>query len=235
MINEYDLYGKSKETFDKLFQKEDPWNLSSGVEKLRYKITAVNIFKFCNSLNKNILELGCAEGIFTEYLSNEGYTISAVDISETAINRAEKKNLNNVTYHCSDMIDFARNNDLKNFGIILIMESLYYLDANSRKILLSVLSDKVNMDTLIIATLPIKRNNKMFPNENEFVNLFRQNNFIQIQNSEILSLIGRSGKIALVLKYILLIKYFFLLFELIFPNKINQRLFVFKKDKTNIL
>ena len=92
-VNEYALLHGNKKVFDDFFSTEDPWNLNSKQEQFRYKII-INFIKknFCKP-DLKILEIGCAEGNFSEYLDIETYKTTSIDISEVAIERARNRNL----------------------------------------------------------------------------------------------------------------------------------------------
>jgi len=229
MINEYELFGKSKKEFEELFTTEDPWILSNKVEQLRYKLTLEIINKNREQQKDNILELGCAEGNFTELLSSSGYNVTAVDISEKAINRAKKKNIKNANFVVDDMLNYVKNENFNDFNIILLIESLCFLKNDKRMELLKNISEKINFDTFVYFSLPVKKNDVMFPSKKEIINLFRINNFKPYSKNKIVSLIGINGKVSSRIKYLWLVKCFMYLHKILFPFRLNQQLFSFKK------
>ena len=108
--------------FEKLFQRgKDPWNFSgSKYEKKRFNI----ILEFVNTIKpQSILELGCAEGHLTRLLFSICSDLTAVEISKTAIQRAEQM-VRGPKFISGDLtkIKFT-----KKFSIILAAEILYYL------------------------------------------------------------------------------------------------------------
>ena len=108
--------------FEKLFQiNKDPWNFSSSkYEKKRFNI----ILEFVNMVKpQSILELGCAEGHLTRPLFSICSDLTAVEISETAIQRAGQM-------VCGPKFisgDLTKIKFTKFFSIILATEVLYYL------------------------------------------------------------------------------------------------------------
>ena len=53
---------------------------------------------------KNVLDLGCSTGFYTEYALEHGATVTAVDTSQKLINRlAEKVKSAKVELHCADI------------------------------------------------------------------------------------------------------------------------------------
>ena len=84
---------------DHYYRKEDPWSVkttsidNSIRDKIFYDLTA----EYAH--NKAMIELGCGEGVHTHNVfAGLCQKVLAVDISKVAINRAEKKTLDNVTY-----------------------------------------------------------------------------------------------------------------------------------------
>jgi 2-polyprenyl-3-methyl-5-hydroxy-6-metoxy-1,4-benzoquinol methylase len=109
--------------------KKDPWNYSSSdYEKRKYKETleAVSGKRF-----ERILEVGCAEGVFTHMLAPYGEEVLAVDISKTALERAKCRNRSNknVGFDCLNIENDRLNGK---FDLILCSEILYYLDTQER-------------------------------------------------------------------------------------------------------
>lgn len=111
--------------FENLFKSiPDPWNFkNSAYEKKRYKIL-LNYVKKINP--KNILEVGCAEGLFTEKLSEICGNVIAIELSETAIKKAIKT-APRVKFMQGDVMEImpSLNNDF--FDLVVAPEVLYYL------------------------------------------------------------------------------------------------------------
>lgn len=74
---------------EKLFKvSPDPWNFkNSKYESKRFDLMERFVHKVKHD---KILEIGCAEGDFTKILSKLSKNVLAVDISKTAVGRAEK-------------------------------------------------------------------------------------------------------------------------------------------------
>ncbi len=79
---------------------------------------------------KEVLEIGCSEGVFTKYLSRVAENITAVDISKEAITRAKG------TLTCEHIKfipgNFRTINFKKKFDLIVGNEVLYYIYDNVR-------------------------------------------------------------------------------------------------------
>jgi len=119
----------SVQLFDSLyFFKKDPWNYStSEYERKKYGETleAISGKKY-----NRILEIGCAEGVFTEKLASMAESILGVDISQIAIDRAiEDNKYSNIEFQC---VNIERTDLFGKFDLIICSEVLYYLDTPER-------------------------------------------------------------------------------------------------------
>lgn len=231
-INENLLICGNKETFDKLFSTKDPWNLNCIGEQLRYKIVIDFIKTNFYKPKLKVLEIGCAEGNFTEFLDKEEINTTSIDISEVAIERAKKRNLYNISFISSDMVEFIKHYDISSYDLVLVMECFYYLSNEKRNELLKALSKKINPDSSILLTMPVRKNHTMFLSEQGINDLFGFNGFKRFKKygEVVLTLKGING---LILQYIptyFFKRLFISLHRYFFPFRINQKLFVFKKQ-----
>jgi len=71
-----------------------------------------------------VLELGCGTGHWTEVLSDMGFSVSAVDISEAMLAVATKKSLRNVIFQKADAANLRFSNE--SFGIIVSITMLEF-------------------------------------------------------------------------------------------------------------
>ncbi|PSH04262.1 MAG: ubiquinone biosynthesis protein UbiE [Acidobacteria bacterium] len=71
-----------------------------------------------------VLELGCGTGHWTEFLSDMGFSVSAVDISEAMLAVATKKSLRNVIFQKADAANLPFSNE--SFGIIVSITMLEF-------------------------------------------------------------------------------------------------------------
>ena len=109
---------------EEIFKKYDPWDdLNSKYNDTKFKRLLDLIEKY---QPKNLLEIGCGEGIFTRLLGNYNFKVDAVDISSRAIKRAIKgcKKFNNIKIHLSDIIKF---NFIQKYDVILASEVMGYI------------------------------------------------------------------------------------------------------------
>ncbi len=112
-----------KDYWDAVFSREDPWDYSNDYEQEKYGHTLEMIPEDSSS---SVLELGCAEGLFTEMLSAIAGNVLAVDISERALERARKRcsGLENVRF---EQHDIAQGVPAGKYALIICSELLYYL------------------------------------------------------------------------------------------------------------
>jgi len=87
---------------------------------------------------KNLLDLGCGPGLYTQRSHNVGYTVTGIDFSKRSINYAEVEatlSKSNINYHYKDYltIDYTEQFDV----ITLIYCDYAALSATDRKTLLS--------------------------------------------------------------------------------------------------
>ncbi len=122
-----------KRYFNRAFTNEDPWRYSvSQYEKTKYLRQIEAIRAFCPQPH-SILEVGCAEGVFTSML-REAFPqakITGIDISPIAITRAREacKDCANVELIEGDAIQVFCDGLLHDhrFDVIIQSESLHYI------------------------------------------------------------------------------------------------------------
>jgi 2-polyprenyl-3-methyl-5-hydroxy-6-metoxy-1,4-benzoquinol methylase len=231
-VNEYLLYNNEKNSFEDLYLVEDPWKLSGKQEQFRYRLVINYIKKNFQKTGLKILEFGCSEGNFTEHISKYDYKITAVDISETAIERAKKKNIPDAEFISCDMIEFVNTREINKFDLILLMECIYYLDKEKRIVLLELLHKKMNPDAKVLISLPVNRDNEMFISEKRILKKFSNRGFglYKDVNGVILSSKGKTGKLLEYIPTYTLKKLYLFLHKIFFPFRINQKLFMFRRD-----
>lgn len=215
-----------KEGFNIFFKREDPWRIEKkGVEKLRYEITLGKIKKLLK-VNDRILELGCAEGNFSKYLTY--YVVDAVDISTIAVQRAKKLAFKNCKFYSDDILNFIRENDISKYNLILLLEILYYLNKERQKFFLEVLSKKINPKTFLFISVPIDENDDFFFTHKNLIELLEGYEF-KFVDSEIVTIKGVLGALIKFIPTLNFQKIYINLLGKINKRLINQVLFIFKK------
>ena len=110
--------------WDAIFATPDPWNYHSQYEQGKYRHT---LSLFPAEEIEDALELGCAEGIFTETLAERAKRLVAADISTVAMERARQRceRFPNVRF---EWCDIAGTLPTGEFDLIICSEVLYYLE-----------------------------------------------------------------------------------------------------------
>jgi len=110
--------------FEALFAKgEDPWSYCSSYEQTKYDQT---LSLLPSVAGKRVLEIGCAEGRFTQQLAPLTGTLLVADISEIALARTAERcaGMTNIRYQ---QMDLASDEIPGTFDLIVCSELLYYM------------------------------------------------------------------------------------------------------------
>ncbi len=115
-------YGDKFHELEQLFQwSEDPWNFErSRYEQERLRVLLDHVKQYPH---EKILEVGCAEGIFTAELNKIAKEVVAIDVSPTALARA-KRRCPEVTFLLTNLQEFTWDSQ---FDIVICAETLYYI------------------------------------------------------------------------------------------------------------
>lgn len=110
--------------FEEIFKRAgDPWEFeNSEFEDMRFKVMRDYLLEVGGG---KVLELGCAEGHFTERIAGDCESLVCIDVSPTAIKKAWGKT-GEPEYLCGD---FTRDNTLLEgcYDVAIAGEILYYL------------------------------------------------------------------------------------------------------------
>jgi len=131
-MQEYFGIKRGKIYFEYLYsKKDDVWD---------YKTSKYELNKYQRSFDalggqrfKSSLEIGCSIGVFTNMLADISDNVTAIDISDIAINKAKVEciNKNNISFRQSDLFQFNTN---VQFDLVCAAEVLYYLADNEAMI-----------------------------------------------------------------------------------------------------
>jgi peptidoglycan/xylan/chitin deacetylase (PgdA/CDA1 family)/2-polyprenyl-3-methyl-5-hydroxy-6-metoxy-1,4-benzoquinol methylase len=112
-----------RDYWNQVFAKGDPWNYASFYEQTKYQHT---LELLPDSPVANAIELGCAEGVFTEMLAGGVDRLLAIDISDAALERARNRCIRNenVSFVQHDLSDGMIGAD---YDLVVCSEILYYL------------------------------------------------------------------------------------------------------------
>jgi 2-polyprenyl-3-methyl-5-hydroxy-6-metoxy-1,4-benzoquinol methylase len=109
----------------------DPWNCeTSEYEVLKLRATTDAVVRL--SPAGPVFDVGCGEGRLAEALAVAGFSVSATDISPSAISRARQRcaSYSNVRIFEGNVLTCAIPD---RFGIIVLSEVLYYLGLGPRR------------------------------------------------------------------------------------------------------
>jgi SAM-dependent methyltransferase len=115
---------KAKAFFEDLWKRGDPWSLeSSAFEQAKYErqLAMLN-----NRRYPRVLEIGCGAGEFTRSLARIADRVVALDISPTAIARAQARGLETVDFRVAN----AMQHDLRAeepWDLLVMSETICYL------------------------------------------------------------------------------------------------------------
>ena len=122
-------------------QSEDPWNFrNSAYEKKKYQRTIDIIRKIPV---QSVLELGCSIGVLTKGIAKHVTYITAVDISQKAIEAAKEttREHEHITFHVQDLKEGF---DYGTFDLVLLSEICYYYHKDDLLKLLERCKDSLN-------------------------------------------------------------------------------------------
>ncbi len=112
-----------QEKLEAIFINTDPWDYKSTYETEKYELTLACLRQFnCGK----VLEIACAEGIFTDMCAPHVHEILAVDISPTALIRAKERNSDNSNVQFRTL-NVSDDEIPGSWDIILCTEMMYYL------------------------------------------------------------------------------------------------------------
>ena len=122
VIKDGEFIGK----FEEMYQKfDDPWHQKDNLLTFYSRIvTPVTLMQY---RLKNVIEMGCGLGAFTNYLKTmtHGCSIIGMDISETAIKKA-RTYYPEIKFYCGEILEFSKNPDEK-IEAIIFSEIMWYI------------------------------------------------------------------------------------------------------------
>jgi predicted TPR repeat methyltransferase len=110
---------RSAADFDLYYSTPDPWHISQA--HFRDRILRRSVSKSVSG--KSVLELGCGEGHLTKAIFDGAASVSGIDLSNIAIERAKAKDIPNATFQTADFLSYS----FEDFDVIAAIECLYYL------------------------------------------------------------------------------------------------------------
>lgn len=111
--------------FNEYYRSADPW----GIEDAAFRDQVLLGVVARHVAGKCVLELGCGEGHLTGTLFGNAASVLGIDISDTAIERAQTRGLRNARFEISDFLAIP----FEGFHVITAIECVNYLSADERK------------------------------------------------------------------------------------------------------
>jgi trans-aconitate methyltransferase len=120
-ISDNDAYDR----LERAYRVTDPWNLDSPVEHARFAATNEILSRQFGKV-RDLLEIGCGEGVQSAYLQQLTERLHGIDVSPTAVARARER-LPNAHFHAGDLAQQPWNHDGTRFDLAVACEVLYYV------------------------------------------------------------------------------------------------------------
>lgn len=168
----------SKEYFSKLYaMSEEPWGISfRASQQCRYDVYIQMLRQFSHRYD-SVLDIGCSQGQFTMLLKDIASKITAIDISETSIQRAKTKygdcKKMNFEVGSLPLLKYKDNQ----FDLVLVLEVLCYLGKKDRIRALKETKRILTKDGFLLMSVNI--NKPPYFQIDEFYNLIKS--FFQIK------------------------------------------------------
>ena len=127
--------------------REDAWGyLENPIHSERL---ARILTKIPAEISGTVLEVGCAEGFVTKQMSPRATQIVACDLSEEAIQRAQRycAGVGNLQFHCVDIRHQIPANDVH---VCLVSDVIYYLSAREIREFATQLSSRMSPNGLLV-------------------------------------------------------------------------------------
>ena len=131
--------------------------------------------------NSKIIDLGCGQGIDSLFLSKNGFSVTAIDSSDVAINQIKIKKdefkLDNLELIGGDINDF--NIEKNKYQVIICRNVLNFLDKDKALKILNSLQDNVQKGSYMIIEV-FTKNDPSFLSDNKFISYFEEQELLNI-------------------------------------------------------
>jgi SAM-dependent methyltransferase len=99
---------------------------------------------------QSVLDIGCGEGLLTLKVFGRAKSITGIDISNLAIDRARARCLSNARFYQSDFLDCS----FRGYDLISALECLYYLNPEEQGLFFGKIADQ-HKGRLLVLSGPI--------------------------------------------------------------------------------
>jgi 2-polyprenyl-3-methyl-5-hydroxy-6-metoxy-1,4-benzoquinol methylase len=126
----YEGWGDRKRRFDRAHRKV--WNYESPIERERYaRVIEAVTRQSGNREWENVLEIGCAQGVFTNELASRSRSLTASDISPLACDRTAKRCAQNGNVQIMQH-DITLDEIPGQYGLVFVLDLLEALHGRHR-------------------------------------------------------------------------------------------------------
>lgn len=139
--------------FNSLYASVDPWRIAGARVRdnsLRRRLAGL-------VSGQNVLELGCGEGHLTEHIFSAAKSVTGIDISPVAVERAIARNVPNGRFEAADFLNIS----FRGYDVIAAIECLYYLSGQEQGAFFQKVADE-HPGRLLVLSGPIIDQNKYF-------------------------------------------------------------------------
>lgn len=100
--------------------------------------------------NSNILDIGCGTGYpIAAYLSEQGFKVTGIDISERMIEKAKELKLINATFFIKDILEFET---AEKYDGVIAFDSLWYISHDKQAEIYRIVSSLMNVGGYFLFT-----------------------------------------------------------------------------------
>ena len=117
------VFANRNSRFNQLYQVNDPWEMASDREQLRFRETCRIIEKEFGRIGA-LLEIGCGEGHQSQHLEQVCELLYGIDVSKTALARAQRR-CPTARLSVADLSTYRP--ELPKFDLVVACEVLYYV------------------------------------------------------------------------------------------------------------
>ncbi len=133
-----------KDSYNKICMKWSEFRKSTSINKC--------IVDFAKNLKPNgsVLDIGCGSGYpISAYLSNQGFQVTGIDISEKMIQQAKQLNLPNAVFLVEDILDFKSE---KKYDAIIAFDSIWHIQHDKQEYVYQIISSLLTPGGLFLFT-----------------------------------------------------------------------------------
>jgi predicted TPR repeat methyltransferase len=206
--------------FNQFYAVSDPWQISRA--KFRDKILRRCVAKYVSG--KAVLELGCGEGHLTETIFNDAKSITGVDFSEVAIERAKARGIPNARFENSDFLQTS----FERYDVIAAIECLYYLTPEDQEAFFAKVVREHAGKPLIISGPIIGRGQHRYFTHHDLLETFSRHGFSLIEFRNVNVYRQRGSILANAVTILTRLPFGSLLLDILPTSLVNQRCYIIR-------